>query len=56
MCLLTVNTVCYKFSSLCMLARRLGMFMLMPTEKDIVMSLASDMVSDRVAEKSELFL
>ena len=30
--------------------------MLMATEKDILMSLDSDMVSDRVAEKSEVFL
>lgn len=33
---------------------RLEMFMLMATEKDILMSLDSDMVIDRVAEKSDL--
>ena len=41
LCLLTVNTVNFKFSSLCMLASRLEMFTLMPTEKDIFMSLNS---------------
>nr|XP_054590119.1 52 kDa repressor of the inhibitor of the protein kinase-like [Nothobranchius furzeri] len=35
-------------------ANRLEMFMLMATEKDILMSMDSDMVIDKVAEKSDL--
>ncbi|CAI5660952.1 unnamed protein product [Oreochromis niloticus] len=35
-------------------ANKLEMFMLMATEKDILMSLDSDMVIDRVAQKSDL--